>query len=139
MRPRRERGRPRTSARYVRSSSRRRTISASSSYASSRSRDDHQARGVAVEAVDDPRPLGIGAARDPAAQRVDERAARAARARVDDEARRLVDDEQVLVLVCDRDVDRRRGRRRRGRGRLEHDLLPALEPVALRARARRRR
>ena len=56
-----------------------------------------------------------------------------ARARVDDEARGLVDDEQVLVLPH----DGRRGRRRglRGRlGRTQLDLLPALEPVALRTR-----
>ena len=55
--------------------------------------------------------------------------------RVDDEPGRLVDDEQVLVLVGDPQVERLvRARARRSRARLELDLLPALEPVALRAR-----
>ena len=52
----------------------------------------------------------------PAGQRLGERALAVAAAGVHDEARRLVDDEQVVVLVGDRDVDRRdrggRGRRR---------------------------
>jgi hypothetical protein len=52
---------------------------------------------------------------------------------VDDHPGRLVDDEQVLVLVRDRKVDGLRDERRRRRGWLELDLLPALEPVALRA------
>ncbi len=42
-------------------------------------------------------------------QRVDERALPVARGRVHDEARRLVDDEQVIVLVDDVDRDRRVG------------------------------
>ena len=72
--------------------------------------DDQQARGVAVEAVDDARPRD---ARDAAVvvaarqQGVDERAPPVPGRRVDDQAGRLVDDQQVVVLVDDLDLDRR--------------------------------
>jgi hypothetical protein len=53
---------------------------------------------------------------------------------MDDDARRLVDDEQVLVLVCDPEVHRLGLERRLGPlGKLDLDLLPALEAKALRA------
>ena len=53
---------------------------------------------------------------------------------MDDDARRLVDDEQVLVLPDDVEVHLL-GRERPGLGgQLDVDLLPALEPVALRPR-----
>jgi hypothetical protein len=54
---------------------------------------------------------------------------------MDDDPRGLVDDEQVLVL--ERDPERKLlglERRWRGRRRLEAQLLPAREPVALRPR-----
>ena len=61
-----------------------------------------------------------------------ERAALVAGARVDDDAGGLVDDEQVLVLPDHVEVHLL-GRERAGLGRkLDDDLLPALEPVALR-------
>jgi hypothetical protein len=83
--------------------------------------------------VHDPRPLGVAARDAVVEQRVDERPLLLARARVDDRPGRLVDDEQVLVLIGDSEVDRLRDEGRGRRGRLELDLLPALEPVALRA------
>ena len=52
-------------------------------------------------------------ARAAAEQRVDERSVGVARRRMDDEPGRLVDDEQVLVLVDDGDVDLRLGDRLR--------------------------
>ena len=71
-----------------------------------RARDDEQARRVAVEPVDDSRPLRLLAARDRVAEQpVDERPARVAGRRMHDDARRLVDDEQVLVLVGDAQVE----------------------------------
>ena len=63
-----------------------------------------------------------------------ERAALVARARVDDDAGGLVDHEQMLVLPDDVELHLL-GRERTGFGReLDDDLLPALEPVALRPR-----
>ena len=64
---------------------------------------------------------------------MDERPCRSAGAGMDDDARRLVHDEQVLVLVGEAQVERLCDERRRDR-RLELDLLARLEPVALRAR-----
>ena len=67
-----------------------------------RARDHEQARGVAVEPVDDPRPVDLVPARRVVGeQAVDERAGRMAGRRMDHEPGRLVDDEQVLVLVGD--------------------------------------
>ena len=69
--------------------------------------DHQQAARVAVEAMDDPRPRDAGdaavlAAAGAGEQRVDERVAVVMPGRrMDDEARRLVDDEQVVVLVDD--------------------------------------
>ena len=96
-----------------------------------RARDNEEARSVPVEPVHDPRPVLL-AARSLPGQPVDERAARVARSGVHDDPGRLVDDEQVLVLVgnAERHV-LRFDRRRRGLGRLELDLLPALEAMAL--------
>ena len=69
-------------------------------------------------------------------QPVHERAGRVPGARVDDDARRLVDDEQVLVLPGDVQVHRLRLERRRASGgQLDDDVLPALQPVALRRAA----
>ena len=70
---------------------------------------DHQeAGGALVEPVDDARAedaADAGEVVHVAEQRVDERAARRARARVHDEPGRLVHDEEVGVLVNDGDVD----------------------------------
>jgi len=98
-----------------------------------RPRDGQQPRGVAVEPVHDPGPLGI-AARAAAGQRIDERVAAVPRAGVDDQPGRLVDDQDVLVLPD----DVRRGRRdNRSRCLLlrQLDLLAACEAEALRPRA----
>ena len=95
--------------------------------------DHQQPARVAVEAMDDARP---GDAGDPAVlgpagprqQRVDQRVAVVVPGRrVDDEARRLVDDEQVVVLVDDRERDVR------GRREVEGDRLRDVE-ADLRAR-----
>ncbi len=79
--------------------------------------DDEQSRGVLVETVDDARSVGV-AARGLAGQGLGERSLLVAPAGVHDEPRRLVDDQQLLVLVDDRDVghlDRLRNRHRRAR------------------------
>src|SRR5439155_15151559 len=92
-----------------------------------------ETRGVTVETVDDPRALR-GAAGDAAQEALDERAGGPARPRMDRDPGGLVDDEQVLVLVGDRELDRLRTERLGCRGRLEDDLLPTTQPVALRPR-----
>ena len=97
--------------------------------------EDQQARRVAVEPVHEAGALGIVAAGDLARERLHERARAVAARRVDDDARRLVHDEQVLVLVGDaerRGRDRRGGRRRLRRP--HRDPLAAGEHVALGAR-----
>ena len=96
---------------------------------------DHQQPGrVAIEAVNDSGAVFVpacGLAREP----VDERAARMPCARVDDDARRLVHDEEMLVLVGDAELDvLLLDPRLRLRRKLDVELLPALEPVALRPR-----
>jgi hypothetical protein len=99
-----------------------------------RAGDDQQPRRVAVQPVDDAGPLGLVAARDRVGREpMDERAARVPGRGVDDDARRLVDNEQVLVLVRDskRDVLRLDDTRTPVR-ELELHLLPALEAMALR-------
>ena len=78
--------------------------------------DDQQAGGVLVEPVDDAGPPDPADPRQAGAamgdQRVDQRAVRMARRRMDDEAGRLVDDDQVLVL--EDDVERQYPRRESG-------------------------
>ena len=97
-------------------------------------RDDEQARRVAVEPVHDARALLVtarGAAREP----LNESPVRVTRAGMDDDAGRLVHDEQVLVLVGDGELDVLGLDHARGlRGHFDLDLLPTLEPVALRPR-----
>ena len=71
---------------------------------------DHQkTRGALVEAVHDPRPLDAADAGEavPAMsdERVDERARRVPGGRVYDEVRRLVDDDEGLILVDDVERD----------------------------------
>ena len=84
--------------------------------------DDHQPRGVPVEPVHDAAALRLAAARL-GTERVDKGAGRVPGSGMDDEARGLVDHEQVLVLPH----DRRLGGRRRGRWHLvanENCLAP---------------
>ena len=87
---------------------------------------DEQSRGVAVEPVDDPRPLRVAALDLVLEQRLHERAARVPGRRVDDDPGRLVDHEEMGVLVGDPQVELLR---------IELQLLPAFEAVALRPRA----
>ena len=91
---------------------------------------------VAVEPVDDARALGLLAALDLAGEQpVDDRAVRVAGRRVDDDAGRLVHDQQVLVLVGDAQaLDRLRLEDALpALGQLEVELLAARQPVALRS------
>ena len=89
--------------------------------------DHDQPARVAVEAMDDPGPLDAG---DPAPgravavrqERVDQRPAGVPRRRVDDEAGRLVEDQQVVVLVDDLERDIGLG------GQIEGDDLGDVEP-----------
>ena len=80
--------------------------------------DDHQAGGVFIEAMDDARPvaLALGQFRVAAEQGVEQRAVRVPRRRVGGQARRFVDDGQIVVLInhFERDVlrDEAAGRRR---------------------------
>ena len=82
--------------------------------------------------MDDPRPVvvvsSLGAVLE---QSLDERSRSRRPGGVDDEPGGLVDDEQVLVLPDDRNVDRLRLQRSRRRD-LGGDLLPTLQPEALR-------
>ena len=73
------------------------------------SRHDHQARGIAVQPVHDAGPLRAAdrrPARAATQQSVDQRAGGMTRPRVHDEAGRFVDDDQVVVLVEDREIHR---------------------------------
>ena len=80
----------------------------------------------------DPGPLLLPASGE-TEQSVHERPRRVPRRGVHDQPGGLVDDEQVLVLVGDPQVHRLRDERRpTRRGRLEGDLLPTRQPVALR-------
>ena len=82
--------------------------------------------------MDDSRPLVLAAGGAVREDPMDERSGRVAGRRVDDDAGRLVDDEQVLVLVWNAEIDLLRRELRRGRGRLEFDVLPAPQAPALR-------
>ena len=100
-----------------------------------RPRHDEQSRGVAIEPMDDAGPVGLAARCATGNQPVDERSAGVAGRRMHHDARRLVDDEQVLVLV--RDPERHVLRLHLDLRPLpNHDgqLLAAGDTVALRAR-----
>ena len=130
--PRRERGLPTTSARYSRDELAALDELLQLLVRLVRARDDHQPGRVAVEAVDDSRPLLLPARGAGERERMRERAAGVAGRRMDDDSGRLVDDEQMLVRVRDRQFRRRDIRNRRGRGpRRELDPLPTRELVAL--------
>jgi hypothetical protein len=95
-------------------------------------RHDEEPRGVAVEPVDDARPPRLPARGTARGQGLRQRRAAVPAGRVHDHAGWLVDDQQVLVLVGDRERRRRvgdidLGLRRRG----DRDRLAAAEPVVL--------
>ena len=108
--PCRDRGRPRTSARYSRSSARRRTSSCSRPCASSERATTSSPDVSRSSRWTMPGRSASPPAASSASSAVDERAARVPARRMDDDARRLVDDEQVLVLVGDRELERARAR-----------------------------
>ena len=99
-------------------------------------RDDEQPRRVLVQAVHDARAEWVVAARGPARQRLRERPGVVARRRMDGDAGRLVDDDQVVVLVDDleRDVVGAGGVGRRLGDRRDLDRVARLQDVALLAR-----
>jgi hypothetical protein len=100
-----------------------------------RARDDEQAGRVPVEPVDDAATLLLPALGSRSGQSLCERAAGVTGRGMDDDACRLVHDEEVLVRVDDREFRRRRDPLRRHRSRrLELDLLSAREPLTLAAR-----
>ena len=87
----------------------------------------------AVEAVDDPGPVLLPARGARIGESLRERATRVPGRRVYDDAGGLVDDEEMLVLVRDRELGQGDRRLRGGRSRrLDRDLLAAYELVALR-------
>ena len=100
-----------------------------------RARHDEEPGSVTVEPVDDPGPVSSPPPDRPD-EAVDERSASVPRSRVHDDAGRLVDDQQMLVLVGDAEIDLLGLERlRRLRRQLHLDLLAALQAVALRPRA----
>jgi hypothetical protein len=99
-----------------------------------RSGNHEQARCVAVQPVDDPRAVRNFTSCDPPVEeRVDERAALVTRGWMHDEPRRLVDDEQVLVVVGNSKLSLLCLQcRLRALTRRDLDGLAALEPVTFR-------
>ena len=94
--------------------------------------DDEQSRGVAVEAVNDSRPVLLPAGCTGLDESLGERAACVTGRRMHDDAGGLVDDEEMLVLVRDHELGEIARRLRDGRRRrLDRDLLTADELVAL--------
>ena len=127
-------GRPSTSARYSRTSARRASASRSARWvASSRATTSSPEVSLSRRCTIPARPASPPAAR-PASAWLSV-PSRCPRGGVHDEAGRLVDDEQVLVLVGDGEGERRRHRRGRRRGVLLvvlHDhALARGQPVAL--------
>ena len=99
-----------------------------------RSRDDEKPGRIAIEAMHDSRTIALAAGDAVCEEALDERPPSHARCRMDDDAGGLVDDEQVVVLVRDRERDLIVLERRLDRVGLELDRLAAREAVALRAR-----
>ena len=66
--------------------------------------DDQQPRGVAIEPMDDPRPRRLLATGGPPLERLRERSHPVTARRMHDHAGRLVDHQQVLVLVGDAEL-----------------------------------
>src|SRR6185312_2232866 len=100
-----------------------------------RARDDEEAARVLVEAVHDAGARDAGERRRVVQQRVLQRAAAVARARVDDETGRLVDDDDRVVLVHDRERDRLAGVRRVGLDGRRGDAQPLAAGEAMTRRA----
>src|ERR671922_489407 len=96
-----------------------------------RASDDEQSRRVAVEPVDDSRAFLVSAGGAVGEDAVDQGAGRMAGRRVDDDAGRLVDDQQLVVFVRDPELDLLGRELRSGFGRFVFDLLPTSEPTAL--------
>jgi hypothetical protein len=94
--------------------------------------DDEEPGRIAIEPVDDAGTLLL-AARDAVPEKaVNESTASVPGRRMDDHPGRLVDDEEVLILVGDREPEfLRLELRRRGRRPLDDERLAACEPVAL--------
>ena len=102
-----------------------------------RLRDDQEAAGVLVEAVDDAGARHAGELRRVMQERIQQRAVPVAAARVHDETRRLVDHEQCVVLVDDRQRHRFGQERHFPRigFRADHDPFAAVDPGGRRRRA----
>ncbi len=102
-------------------------------------RDDHEPARVLVEPVHDARARQRGQRGRVMQQRVLQRAVAVAAARMHDEAGRLVEDEERVVLVHDRERDRLRGHAVVGRRRRfgDDDRLAAVQLVARRHDDRR--
>src|SRR5918999_608880 len=100
-------------------------------------RDHQQPRRVTVEPVHDSGPLGLLPTLDlPAEKPMDEGPGAVTGGRVHDHAGRLVDDEEMLVLVRDAKIELLWLEFRGGApGDVAPEPLPAHEPVALRAGA----
>ena len=114
--PRRDLGRPTTSATYSRVSARVVHELLEAPVRLRRARDDEEARRVAIEAVHDARPVRLLPALDVVGEQpVHERSLRVPGRGMHDDARGLVDDEEMLVLVRDREVHRLRRERARHR------------------------
>ena len=97
--------------------------------------DDQQPGGVAIEPMDDPRPPRLLAAGGPPLERLGERPGPVTARGMHDHPGRLVDDQQVLVLVGDAEVRalvHRCDRRRPPSGTIvDLDRLAGLDEVAL--------
>ena len=99
-----------------------------------RAADDEKPRRVAVEPMHDPRTVGLGSTSDRVAEKlVYQRAGSVAGRWVHDEAGRLVDDQQVLVLMHHPGAQLLRLEGGRLHVEVDIDALPAREAVALRS------
>ena len=95
-----------------------------------RARDDEEARCVAVESVDDPRSLGVAAGRTEREKPVRESRPIVLARWMHDEPGRLVDDEEVLVVVHHGETELDRPELLR-RGQLDSDILATGQSMAL--------
>ncbi len=92
-------------------------------------RDDEAPRGLPVEPVNEPEPRQRGPRAEPVQERVHHRRVRRAARRVDDHPGRLVEDDEVPVLVEDRQREVLRDRPGRLRRRhLDLERVPGAQP-----------